>query len=360
MPNSIIQYMTIITISCVMVFTSCSENQVSSLTPKPMGLGSPGQVLLVIDHDLWKSAVGDSLTYLLEGPYPLLPAPEPIFDVFRISADTLFNIKKIKKQWRNILFVGDLSDKSATTQQIIDIIGQENVSKAKSNPNFNIASEQDKYAEGQIIQYLFADGRKNLIQSIETRAEKIVGGFTKEDFKMVSRTAYSMGTNQEAIEKLEARGVNIKIPGDYRLTHQNENDFWFKKESKDVSSSILVRIADYSKEMLVNKENLLIQRNDMGKLYIASPTVGSYMGTDVKSIGIIMNEITLNNNYAIEAKGIWNMKNDFMGGPFVSYLVYNEAQQKVAFVDGFVYAPSKRKRKYLQRLEVILSSLRFL
>ena len=54
------------------------------------------------------------------------------------------------------------------------------------------------------------------------------------------------------------------------------------------------------------------------------------------------------------------MKNDFMGGPFASYLVYNEAQQKVVFVDGFVYAPSKSKRKYLQRLELVLSSLRFL
>ena len=360
MPDLFARYTFLFLCSLFLVFHSCSDQQVSSFTPKPTGIGSPGQLLLVMDYDLWKSEVGDSLLYKLEAPYPLLPAPEPIFDVTRIDADTLLNIKKIKKQWRNILFIGDLSSNSYTSKSIANTLGAEDILKAKENPNFNIASEQDKWAEGQMIQYVFADGRENLIKTILSRYPQIIKGFTEEDLKMVSNTVYSMGTNQEGIEKLRDLGIGLKIPGDFRLSHQSGNDFWFKKDSRDVMSSILVRVADYSKEMPVTKENLIAQRDDMGKLYISSPTPGSFMETDTKSIGIFMDEIALNNNYAIEAKGIWRMKNDFMGGPFASYLVYNEAQQKVVFVDGFVYAPSKSKRKYLQRLELVLSSLRFL
>jgi hypothetical protein len=41
-------------------------------------------------------------------------------------------------------------------------------------------------------------------------------------------------------------------------------------------------------------------------------------------------------------------------------LVYHEATQSLIFMDGFVYAPELSKRKYIQRLQVIMDSLEFL
>ena len=54
------------------------------------------------------------------------------------------------------------------------------------------------------------------------------------------------------------------------------------------------------------------------------------------------------------------MKNGFMGGAFISYLVYHEPTQSLVFMDGFIHAPEQNKRKYLQRLKVIMDSLEFL
>jgi len=54
------------------------------------------------------------------------------------------------------------------------------------------------------------------------------------------------------------------------------------------------------------------------------------------------------------------MKNGFMGGAFISYLVYHEPSQSLVFLDGFVYSPEEPKRKYIQRLEAIFQTLEFL
>ena len=54
------------------------------------------------------------------------------------------------------------------------------------------------------------------------------------------------------------------------------------------------------------------------------------------------------------------MKNGFMGGAFISYLVYHEPTQSLIFMDGFVYAPEQEKRKYIQRLKMIMDSVEFI
>ncbi len=68
---------------------------------------------------------------------------------------------------------------------------------------------------------------------------------------------------------------------------------------------------------------------------------------------------TINNRYAIEARGIWELENDYMGGPFISYLIHNPDKNELLFLDGFVYAPQEDKRNYVQYLEHLLSNVKF-
>ena len=69
-------------------------------------------------------------------------------------------------------------------------------------------------------------------------------------------------------------------------------------------------------------------------------------------------EINLANTYTIEYRGLWNMKNDFMGGPFIHYTLVDERRQRVINIDGFVYAPKFNKREYLRELEAIMRSIK--
>ena len=71
------------------------------------------------------------------------------------------------------------------------------------------------------------------------------------------------------------------------------------------------------------------------------------------------NVMTIDGNYAIEARGIWEMENDFMGGAFVSYIIHDSKRQNIVFVDGFIHAPGQTKRKYMQDLTLILNTVKF-
>ena len=59
----------------------------------------------------------------------------------------------------------------------------------------------------------------------------------------------------------------------------------------------------------------------------------------------------------MQTKGWWKVKGDWMGGPFVSYAVYDKTKQRIIVADGFVYGPNKVKAKALREVEMILNSL---
>jgi hypothetical protein len=65
----------------------------------------------------------------------------------------------------------------------------------------------------------------------------------------------------------------------------------------------------------------------------------------------------VDNKYALEARGIWEIANDYMGGPFVSYLIHNPKQDELLFIDGFIHAPGEDKRNFMQYLEHILDTV---
>jgi hypothetical protein len=66
--------------------------------------------------------------------------------------------------------------------------------------------------------------------------------------------------------------------------------------------------------------------------------------TDVKPI-------VVHHKYAMEARGLWFMRNDCMGGPFVSHSRVDTENNRVVVVEGFVFAPEKMKRGLMRRME---------
>jgi hypothetical protein len=345
---------------CTFFLPNCSEQQRTNLRSTPNAIGTPCQTLIVIEDELWNSAVGDSIRYRLGAAYPLLPAPEPMLDLTNLKFD---DMRDIKFQWKNIIFIGDFESESSTSLFIKEAVGEEAVVKAKGDLNYNYATQNDRWAKNQQVAFLFANGEKNLANAISQRAKKIVEKIYESDKKMIEATTYSMGKAQGIMTDLRVDLlVDLKVPGDYRIAFKNEDHFWLRKESRKADMNILIQKIPYEEGVAVDKANIIRIRNEFGKEYITSTGENTYMSTDVKSLQnpVYYNETAINGNYALEARGIWKMENGFMGGAFISYLVYHEPTQSLIFMDGFVYAPEEAKRKYIQRLEVILETLDFI
>ena len=82
---------------------------------------------------------------------------------------------------------------------------------------------------------------------------------------------------------------------------------------------------------------------------------GQHMMTEPRIIQ--MRNISVNGNSVQEVRGLWAMKGDAMGGPYVSLVQTDSLHHRLLISEGFVYAPDKKKRDLLRRLEAALRTL---
>ena len=61
---------------------------------------------------------------------------------------------------------------------------------------------------------------------------------------------------------------------------------------------------------------------------------------------------------SFETRGTWEVQGDFMGGPFINYLVKDSINNRTLYIEGFVFSPSQRKRDNIIELESIIKTLK--
>ena len=98
-------------------------------------------------------------------------------------------------------------------------------------------------------------------------------------------------------------------------------------------------------------------RDSIGEKYISGPVDGSYMATEMAYAPHVY-ETIIDNKPTIEVKGLWDVKNQFMSGPFIMYLIEDKVNNRYVVAEGFAYAPSVSKRNYVFELESIIKSIR--
>ncbi len=92
------------------------------------------------------------------------------------------------------------------------------------------------------------------------------------------------------------------------------------------------------------------------KANIPGSKEGMYMMTD--SLRTDVRPINVQGDYTLEARGLWRMKNDFMGGPFVSHTRLDKANNRIITAEVFVYSPDKMKRNLIRMMEASLYTLK--
>ena len=92
------------------------------------------------------------------------------------------------------------------------------------------------------------------------------------------------------------------------------------------------------------------------KANIPGAREGMYMSTD--SLMTDVRPISVQGDYALEARGLWRIKGDLMGGPFVSHVRLDKANQRIIVSEIFIYSPDKMKRNLVRQMEASLYTLK--
>ena len=112
----------------------------------------------------------------------------------------------------------------------------------------------------------------------------------------------------------------------------------------------------YTDKNTFTPEYLNAKRDSVMKINIPGGPEGSYMGTQEVDPPVFTG-MNVKGKFAAEIRGLWEIKGDVMGGPFVSLTRLDEVNQRVVTVEVFVYAPEVDKRNLLRHNEAALYSL---
>lgn len=318
-------------LSLLMLMVGCDKGTDGRRTLLPNITGAAGEVVVVASGSVINESMGNLYKEILEEEYPLLPQSEPLFSLAMVPTA---NFTDIFKTHRNIIItkVGDefkeaqivtQRDVWAAPQTVINIVG----------PTY------------PAIERMLAQEKDRLIQLLEqAERDRVVQNAKKFE--------------AEGLRRLVERKFNMSMyfPTGYTLNLDTTNFVWISYETPHTSQGIFIYEYPYTDDNTFTADYLVEKRNDFLKRFVPGPTPGSYMVTETL-IPPAFNSLMFKGRYFGQLRGLWDVHQHPMGGPFISLTTVDEDRNKVITVDGYVYAPRLNKRNYVRQVEAILQTI---
>ncbi len=339
------------------LLSACTSEQSRKYQVTPNSYGKVDNIMVVADDYTWTTAIGDTFRNFFEAYYPVTPQPESIYDV-QHKKPKAFKEAKILRTHRAIIILGVLDDKEDYASALVrKSLGAKNIERARNDKSYRIAIHKNRWATGQIVVYWFAPTRSELLATVARDHKKVMQVFNKADTEKFIEQIYIPGQNLEASKLIESSlDISIKIPRAFQLAHHDSTAVWLRKETDKISSNIFIYSLPLSDSTLPSPEHHKRIRNQLTKNYFSTHIEGSYMQIDDRVLPIYYQSMTFDKKETLQARGLWGMVNDFMGGSFLSYMIVDKERQRVIFLDGFIHAPGQKKRPELRKLDMIFST----
>ena len=312
----------------LVILSGCSDS-----SDKPAKLGktnsAPWEMLLVTNKEWITTADGEVFMQAMQKEIPGLNQVEPSFRVMTINP---VSFTKSFHGFANIV-VADFGDQYKSA---------------------DMKMTRNVYAQPQIVIRITAPTGRELSQYASDNADRIMQVFVDAELlaqQKVLLQHYSRPVLQQAQKQF---GVSIYAPQEIAIVKKKgENFFWASSEEQDNRLNICMYSVPLDQSWNSSLEAL---RDSVMEKNIRGYHDNQYMATVPKTT--ILREINLGGRRVTEMRGIWEMKNDMMGGSFVSLARVDSAANRLLVTEGFVYAPNKNKRKFIRSLEAALRTLR--
>ncbi len=309
------------------IATSCKDKGF-----KPTSSGRPYELIVVIDADLWERPAGRALFDVLDTDVPGLPQSERSF---RMMSTTPNGFNTTLKLIRNVIMV-EVSPERYTQGKL------------------NYAS--DVYAQPQMIMTIQAPNEEELQKTIEENKQVIIDFFTRAEMNRQIRILENAHDDYIKTKVSSMFDCNVWVSGELNNVKIGEDFIWASSNTASNNMNFVIYSYPYTDKETFTEEYILHKRDSIMQINIPGSKEGMYMTTNHNAV--ISKPISVHGQYAYEVRGLWRMKGDMMGGPFVSHTRLDEANQRIITAEIFIYSPDKLKRNLVRFMEASLYTLK--
>lgn len=293
--------------------------------------GKPGEIIVVIDRGDWEGILGSTMRDTLECDCPYLPQKEPLYNLVNVAPSGFTNMFQIH---RNIII-------------------------ANVNPNVTepgVIYKNDMWAAPQCVIRINAADSEQAVSLFKENSVKIKAVIEQAERNRIITNTKRYEERGLAPVVAEMAGGSPHFPSGYKFKKKTDNFIWVTYDTQFTQQSIL--IYKYPVEEGVNMmdpDRLLEAQNAMLKENVPGMFENTYM-----IVSPIIKPAVTYKKYGphefAEIKGLWEVHNDYMGGPFVSHVFYTPDGKNMIMMQAFVYAPKYDKRNYLRQIESVMYS----
>lgn len=298
----------------------------------PSSSGRAYELLVVIDADMWERPAGRALFNVLDTDVPGLPQSERSF---RIMNTTPAGFNSTLKLLRNIIIVE--VDPTQYTQA-------------------KFRSESNPWAFPQNVLTIQAPNEDEMEAYVTKNGQAIIDYFTHAEMNrqiMILEQRH----NDAVSKKVEQMfGCDVWVPGELQSSKEGKDFLWVGTNSATADRNFVIYSYPYTDTRTFTKEFFVHKRDSVMKINIPGSREGRYMTTD--SLLTNCKAYMLRGEYVFEARGLWKVTGDMMGGPYVSQARVDTVNNKVIVEEIFVYSPDRAKRNLVRQMEASLYTLR--
>ena len=318
-------------LSVLVFFASCDQDKNPHIAPS---IGTPSEIIMVSEDNLWNSSAGDTVRAFFEGPVAGLPQPEPYYKLIQVKEDGFGDLLRIH---RNVFII---TIDSSLQKPMIEL-------------RHNIWSTPQRVVK------IASPSIEGIKEVFEANKGKILNLYDNAEMDRLQKL-YAKSKDIEAITAIEKQfGFSLNVPADYYLAVEKDNFIWLRRETNLESQGVLIYTYPYTDTIAFNPLKIQSVRDQFTQLYVPGPSDSSYMVVADEYVQPIQRSVTIKKQPATELRGLWEVRKDFMGGPFVSYTFVDEKNNMVVTLDGYVYAPGINKLAMLKQVQSILLSFKY-
>lgn len=310
---------------------SCNNKKSQSYLPS--SIGPVNHVTVVMENELWKGQVGDKVREHFAATAVGLTWEESILTLNQVPPK---------------VFSGSLLN----TKSIL-YIKKDSIDTAEL--------KSDVYAIPQRMAIFKGQTDEEIMAEIDTKAEDIISSYKAMELKE-TQTRLLRSLNKEGVLE-EKFDITMSVPSIYKVGRQTDHFVWMDREIQKGHMNIIAyeMPADSFTTDSTLVRDIVQMRDSIGALFIPGPDVPNkktHMRTEPAfSPSIFSAEIA--GRKAIEVRGIWDIKNYPMAGPFITYIIDDTKNNRKLVLEGFTFAPATNKRDDMFRLEAIMKTVKF-
>lgn len=312
-------------LAAVLALSGCKGTK----TLLPSVSGKAGEILVVMEKPDWEDALGNDVRGLLARDCPWLAQKEPLYSLVNVVPSAFVDLFKVH---RNILLF--------QVNPQIDSSG--------------IIYKHDVWASPQCVIQISAPDSARAAELLREKGAMILSSIEQAERDRVIRNTlrYEEQTLYPTVAGIF--GGSPHFPSGYKLRKATDDFVWIADDKEGVYQDIFVYRYP-AEEHPFTLDKIIAHRNEVMRDNVPGMFDGTYMTTS-EFFQPTVEYLRYRDRELAQTRGMWEVQNDFMGGPFVSHSFYSPDGTEIFVAEAFVYAPRFDKRQYLRQVESLLYS----